>query len=303
MDEDMWAPAQVTEDEPVPEKLSPDSPALCLVSTPTPPKEIKPLREPNFNDAMDVAMFGHLIQGYEKQDASGKVKIHLAEMYFTTPFVGCPSCTLEVSKLYDEKRCFNCFRQEDIDSKKQERLGLYLKKTIGQYGIERYSFGAFKQEFGNMHAYNACLDFDVEKNNIILLGSCGTGKTHLAGAVMKKVAGQNHSVMWANPMFINRMFRMRTPEEEEERLEQLANCPLLVIDDLGVGKDTEFTLRIIYELLERRNARKRCGLLVTSNLLLDDLAKKFGDDRLTSRMNGSCSIYQIEGRDYRSKED
>lgn len=299
MDEDMWAPAP---EEVVPpmEPLSPDSPALCLVSMPTPPREIKRLRDPDFRDPMDVLMFGNLIQGYEKQDAGGKVKIHLAEFYFTTDFVACPRCTLEVSKLYDEGRCWNCFYEETAAAKQQDRLGLYLRKTIGLYGIEHYSFGTFRQEFGNVHAYSACYDFNVDKKNIILLGPCGTGKTHLAGAVMKKVAAANKSVMWANPMFINRMFRMRTPDEEEDRLEQLANVPLLVIDDLGVGKDTEFTLRIIYELLERRNARKRCGLLVTSNLLLDDLARKFGDDRLTSRMNGSCSIYQIEGKDYRS---
>lgn len=298
MDEDMWAPA---EEVPAAETLSLDSPALCLVSTPTPPKETKPIREPDFQDPMDVAMFGHLVQGYEKPDAGGKVKIRLAEMYFTTQFVGCPRCTLEVAKMYDETRCISCYQQEQTEAKQQERLGLYLRKTIGHYGIEHYSFSTFRQEFGNMHAYNACVVFDVEKHNVILLGSCGTGKTHLAGAVMKKVAAENKSVMWANPMFINRMFRMRSPEEEEERLEQLANVPLMVIDDLGVGKDTEFTLRIIYELLERRNARKRTGLVVTSNLLLDDLARKFGDDRLTSRMNGSCSIYQIEGRDYRSR--
>lgn len=299
MEDDMWAPAAPEELDKEP--LSPDSPALCLANTRHQPSGTKKLRDPDLADPMDVAMLGNLYDGYAAETPAALVRRHLAEMYFTTEFEKCPQCGALVAKLWDKDRCWDCWHGEQSSMKQQERLGLYLRKTIGYYGIERYSFATFKMEFGNSHAFKACEAFDAEKSNVMLIGPCGTGKTHLAGAVMKKVAAENKTIMWANPMFINRMFRMRTAEEEEERLEMLGNLPFLAIDDLGVGRDTEFTLRVLYEIIERRMNRKRNGLFITSNLLLDELARKFGDDRLTSRLNGFCSIYQIDGKDWRGQ--
>lgn len=94
---------------------------------------------------------------------------------------------------------------------------------------------------------------------------------------------------------------MRDPREKEREIERLSNVPVFVVDDLGVQKDTEHALTVLYEILDRRDMNLRHGLIVTSNLPLDMLAKKMGDDRITSRIAGMCRVVKVGWDDHRMK--
>ena len=90
-----------------------------------------------------------------------------------------------------------------------------------------------------------------------------------------------------------RLFRGREADEEFALLKLFDGYRCLVIDDLGVGRSTEFSNQIIYEIIERRANAMRNGLIITSNLSLDEFAQKSGDDRLPSRIMGLCRRIKI----------
>ena len=258
------------------------------------------IRDPDLADPLDLEAFGHLYTGFHTPGRKGLTMQRMAEMYFQADWKLCPKgCGREVMTLYDETQCYDCWKTTDAETKNQLRLGDYLRRTIGPYGIERYTFSGFEVTSDNKLAFENAFKFDPDNDNLFLVGPCGTGKTHLAGAILKKCAAENKDIVWATSMWINRLFRMRTRDEEDGLLSWLGRAELLVVDDIGVGKDTEFTLRIMHEIIGRRIADLRHGLVMTSNLQLDDMAKKFGDDRLTSRISGHCRIYELGGDDRR----
>ena len=56
---------------------------------------------------------------------------------------------------------------------------------------------------------------------------------------------------------------------------------------------------MLYEILDLRASNYKNGLILTSNLSLEEFAAKVGDDRLPSRIAGLCKVIKIESKDYR----
>jgi DNA replication protein DnaC len=131
----------------------------------------------------------------------------------------------------------------------------------------------------------------------------GTGKTLLAAAVANEFS-ERHSrgarfVRW--PKALHELQPGTLSDSERRRLEQaLFKAPLLIMDDVGAERDqaSDFTRRmalLTYE--ERGDAGLRTVL--TSNLNLDELARHFGDDRLSSRIAGRADVVVVTGEDLR----
>lgn len=211
----------------------------------------------------------------------------------------CPLCAMEWNSLTIDGICIACVDKKGSDERHQIELGAYLRKVIGQYGIENYGFHNFETDEGNGFAFSKFKRFDHKTDNLFVYGDCGTGKTHLAGALLKDVCSKNLRVKWCNPMYITRLIKSRYPSEEEAIVDDLVNQDVLIIDDLGVGSDLMPTLRLIYELTDKRRAKKLNGLVITSNLSIEQLAQAYKDDRITSRIAGLCSVFKIEGKDRR----
>lgn len=170
-----------------------------------------------------------------------------------------------------------------------------LVEVLGLKGYEQFTFDNFKTSPENVMALEVCRSFDPLRASLYIWGPVGSGKTHLAGAIVRDVNGAE--MIKATSLI--RWFRLRDPREEEREIERLSNVPVFVVDDLGVQKDSEHALSILYEILDRRDMNLRHGLIITSNLPLDLLAKKMGDDRITSRIAGMCRVVKVGGKDHR----
>jgi len=143
-----------------------------------------------------------------------------------------------------------------------------------------------------MH-YKEMLDNRV---GIILRGNVGTGKSFYASCIAKYIMCQRKSCMVATiPYLINRKLNGNSDYKEAWEWNFARECPVLVIDDFGVERISEFVLEQTYDLIEARNQLVNGVTIITTNLLkedMDNIAKK-GDmmqDRIISRINELCPI-------------
>ena len=138
---------------------------------------------------------------------------------------------------------------------------------------------------------------------IVLAGECGTGKTHLAVAAVSEAmaAGATGAFGRATDMVESlRREALAEPSEPIERSsDQLREADLLVIDDLGAERKTEFAQEQINAVLAHRYDE---GLptIITTNLDPEDM--KTRNPRLASRLSDIAMVTRIrmEGEDYRA---
>lgn len=253
-------------------------------------------REPDLNDQEDV-------EALKNSKSDNPLIKAMGELYFRIPWTVCPGCKKSWNELTEFDICIACLDKRGMDEQRQVELGRYLKMAIGSYGIERYSFESYKTDAGNFQAFVHMRDFNFHTENIFIHGDTGTGKTHLAGAALKKACGQNLTVAWLQPLYVGRSLRGKFPAEEEALIEEWVRKDVVIIDDLGVGRDLDVTLRMVYELIDKRQKQKKNGLIISSNHDLDKLAKSFKDVRIISRVKGLCRVIPVIGVDKRMEND
>lgn len=153
-------------------------------------------------------------------------------------------------------------------------------------------------------AKNYVRDFDKRKDNLLLIGPTGTGKTHISTAIARELIHKGYDVIYDSTQNILSDFeadRFRSGYgREDNRSDKYFDCTLLIIDDLGTEFSNQFTVATIYNLL---NSRQNKGLatIISTNLSPEELAKKY-EDRIYSRIiGGGSKILPFEGRDYRVK--
>lgn len=95
---------------------------------------------------------------------------------------------------------------------------------------------------------------------------------------------------------LKQCFNGNKSTEEVER--PLKECKLLILDDIGVEKSSEWVIERLYAVINYRVNEEK-SMIITSNLTLTELSQKL-NDRIASRINGSCKVVQIIGKDRRA---
>ena len=154
-----------------------------------------------------------------------------------------------------------------------------------------------------------------------ITGPVGTGKTHLAVGYFRQhiinrinsepengwymapqVTAQDGRVVRAVDLFkeIRDCFRENSENTESQLLDDYGNTKLLVIDDLGTEKVTDFVEQTLYDIIDHRYAEE-LPIIITSNLSISKLAAHYKNhgDRLASRICGMGEVYEIKAKDRR----
>lgn len=182
---------------------------------------------------------------------------------------------------------------------------LIEKQSFENFDLSCYSYDKKVEEKMTMilaMAKNYVRDFDKRKDNLLLIGPTGTGKTHISTAIARELIHKGYDVIYDSTQNIISDFeadRFRSGYgKEESRSEKYLDCTLLIIDDLGTEFSNQFTLATIYNLL---NSRQNKGLatIISTNLSPEELARKY-EDRIYSRIiGGGSKILPFEGKDHR----
>jgi len=219
------------------------------------------------------------------------IRAYMDDLGSRIQWVTCPQCAREWNNMTEEGICIGCVDERTAREKRDLDGAAYLLKTIGSYGTTRYDFKTFKVSDGptvwNTAAYRAAKAFDPSRDNLYMHGPCGSGKTHLAGAILKDAYMAGRTIKWVTPIYLGRGIRSKFFGEDKAFIDEVCSYDVLVIDDIGVGRDSYAILQAVYEILEERLAKQRNGLVMTSNWTPQELAEKY-DARLASRIMGLC---------------
>jgi DNA replication protein DnaC len=156
---------------------------------------------------------------------------------------------------------------------------------------------------GTLEAHHALSLFAHEPQGwITLLGGVGTGKTHLLAAVatalLSTTARPLYCVVPEFLAFLRESFDAGQSESCSRRFEAVRNAGVLLLDDLGAEKETEWTQEQLYRVI---NHRYNEGLptLIASNVPLDEI-----EPRIASRIRDSRigQVIVLTGPDYRARK-
>lgn len=134
---------------------------------------------------------------------------------------------------------------------------------------------------------------------LLLMGGYGTGKTHLAASIANQVVQLGASTLFLTVPDLLDWLRFSYESEDstlEERLDEIRNIQLLVLDDLGTQNATPWAGEKLYQIINYRYVNK-LPLVVTTNLSLNEI-----DGRIASRLQDPdlVTVLEISAPDYRS---
>jgi DNA replication protein DnaC len=145
-------------------------------------------------------------------------------------------------------------------------------------------------------------------NNLLIVGPVGSGKTGLAWSVMRHLFIDDYSTVdFVNVrQLLADIRRSFGDHDAPDPLAGLATVQILVLDDLGAERPTDWALETVATLIEDRYQRDLdAQTIVTSNYTPSQLADRLGRDdpvigqRIVSRLVESCTQIRLEGADRR----
>lgn len=145
--------------------------------------------------------------------------------------------------------------------------------------------------------------FVDRKDNVLLLGQAGVGKSHIAQALGHRACRAGYSVLYVGANDALRQLRAaRGDGSYDRKLLRLTAPDLLILDDLGLRALSGDEPGDLYEIIRHRY--EHGSLIITSNRDVDELSRLFGDPLLAGaamdRLLHHAEIIRIEGDSYRN---
>lgn len=170
-------------------------------------------------------------------------------------------------------------KAKELEEKKMRTL---LEHSNLQ-ALQDKTFDKFFASEEQRNAYNRAREFAEHPEGwLVLLGSFGTGKTHLAAAVgNRRLELGEPAIFIVVPDLLDRLRAAFSPDSEitfDDLFESARNAPLLILDDLGTQTTTAWANEKMFQILNHRYMMK-LPTVITTNVGLEDLG-----DRLASRM-------------------
>ncbi len=179
---------------------------------------------------------------------------------------------------------FDSFRLDYYSEAKDEKLGIspldVMKKNL-----------AFCKNYAE--------DFSTESNGIFMNGGTGLGKTHLSLAIANRVIQKGYTAIYGSvPELLREMEKQHFGRDNGDTMSSLAQCDLLILDDLGAEVDKQLYTSLLYELINTRISRS-LPTIINSNCTPNEIKQRY-QDRIWSRIF-SYDVLMFIGADVRRK--
>lgn len=208
---------------------------------------------------------------------------------------GCPTCAEEKAQQQQDEE-FADMRRKAQQARMERMLGYAcLPPRFASKSFDTYRAETPEQE----RVLRICQEYanEFEANhraglNLVMLGSPGTGKTHLAVAILRDVI-ERHKVAGVYTS-ASRMFRRikstfgSREETESQALEAYTTPALLVLDEIGVSYGSDSELNYLFDIMNERY--EQClPTIIVSNIQPEDMGAWMGD-RVVDRLRESSRM-------------
>jgi DNA replication protein DnaC len=148
-------------------------------------------------------------------------------------------------------------------------------------------------------------EFLLRRENVLLLGNSGTGKTHVALALGLAACQRGHRVRFTTAAaLVHELMEARDEKKLLRYQKQIAAYELLIVDELGFVPLSKTGAELVFEVFSQRY--ERTSTLVTSNLPFQEWTEILGSERLTGalldRLTHHVHILEMNGDSYRLKQ-
>lgn len=207
-------------------------------------------------------------------------------------------------------------REQAEQQRRREKKKAQLLQSSGiSKRFLRRTFATFQPTPETEKAFRICRRYTEtfrelkgDKNSLMLAGNCGTGKTHLAAAIANELLEQMVPVLFTTPNDLTAAVRstFQRNGSQTDKVQMYQKIPLLVLDDLGKEPPTEWSVSLLYRVI---NARYEADapMVITTNYDAPSLVKRLtppGGDGITGksivdRLIEMCYYLPITGKSHR----
>jgi DNA replication protein DnaC len=195
---------------------------------------------------------------------------------------------------------YNYYTYYKCPKRKVSEQSTHIERNVGS-GYKHTSFESFTVDPSSKESFEKCKNYangltKHTKTGLLLCGPTGTGKTHLAVAILREAVKKGlHSTFVYTPELIAEA-KQEIKTGVNRIAGKVANTYFLVLDDLGAEYSTEWVLETLRRLIDQRS-RDGKPTVVTTNLRTDQL--EMMDERIFSRLKGMCERVVLTGKDRR----
>ena len=183
-----------------------------------------------------------------------------------------------------------------------QRRRVELWKLSSLDAFQEMTFDRFNMTVpGTREAWEAAKRYAADPDGwLVLSGSCGSGKTHLAAAIANMQLELGTLVLFnVVPHLLDHLRSAFAPHSEttyDALFEKVCQAGLLVLDDLGAEHSTPWAQEKLFQIINHRYMYRYPTVITTNLELINDL-----DDRVRSRLTdiGLVRHVRVEATDYR----
>lgn len=278
-------------------------------------------KAPDYKDLDDALASVSVLQGKKflegDEEALRELKSMIRDIkeqkYLALVRAGFPSDYLE--PIYDCSHCkdtgyigsekCHCFRQTMVNLLYEQSN---LKNLLQTDNFDNLSYNYYQGDdllrFKNAveTCKNFVKNFNSDYHNLFFYGTVGTGKSFLSGCVAKALIEKGNLVIYFSALSLferlsKNSFDFKAKEEFNLLLDDIYNCDLLIIDDLGTELTNAFVSSQLFGLLNERHLRKK-ATVISTNLSLEELRDRYSD-RIFSRITSHFEVCKLTGPDIR----
>lgn len=254
---------------------------------PTEPEELKRVNEGDYQDSEGIWHCGVCKRAKQRRIELGQYK----------RTVWC-ICDCEEKKLQERRK------QEEFEEN-QRRICNLRDTYMGGDANKNASFSDYKLRQENKKVAVLAKKYvqrfpEMEEKNqgIIFYGPVGTGKSYTAACIANALIERNVSVIMTSLVKILKV--LKGLDDEVAYTNALNNCRLLIIDDLGAERSTDYALEKVYDVIDSR-VRKGKPMILTTNLSFQEMMQcpDIRYKRIFDRIFEKCYPVEVPGTSMR----